>query len=131
MNAATPSRSTGQDKVRERLAEIGELEALATEGPWAVAADEPWVVGGMFAPRMAGMCIAELSDDEEGRADARFIADARSSVPVLVAALTAVLDECARTIQFCSCSASAYDGGQAAAARRIASNIAAALGVTE
>lgn len=79
-----------------RLAAISVRAEAATEGPWHDAHEEfgcvhlgdyGWVASG---PRGQG---PEYDvDSEQGKADAEFIAHARTDVPALVAALQAVLE---------------------------------------
>jgi hypothetical protein len=150
----TPSRSTGQDKVRERLAEIAASAESATEGPWDVIYDtcecggeygcehgqfayavrtpqhDAW---GIAASPESDICDPAKPDDyfhhqrsELGdfpTADVEFITDARSSVPALVAALTAVLDE----FDYYSQNGTEDEQDVIAAIRR---KLAAGLGVT-
>jgi len=86
--------------VEDRLAEIEKLANAATEGPWRVT---PWHDKGVMP---AGWADDSLPIDERGPfahiaasdlLDAAFIAAARTDVPVLSAALQAVLAKCTET----------------------------------
>jgi hypothetical protein len=78
----------------DRLKEIAQRVAAATEGPWHGPHDEygcvhigdyGWVASG--GERMP----AYDEDSDQGRADAEMIAHARTDIPAMHAALTAVL----------------------------------------
>lgn len=79
---------------REWLDAAQALSDAATEGPWAVYQTmhaEPRVVRAGRGV-MGTVAVPAHTPDDYGNADAEFIAAARTDVPVMVAALRAVLD---------------------------------------
>jgi predicted DNA-binding protein (UPF0251 family) len=77
------------DGSAERLAEIEKRCAAATEGPWSAYDEDPeygrlYYYGdfGWYVKGPAGS--PELDDNEQGQADAAFIAHAREDVPFLL-----------------------------------------------
>lgn len=83
----------------EQAAEIEALTAAATAGPWAV--DTAY---GLFVEDAGGAPIADLNwaasteaERERARADAEFIAAARTAVPALLAEMDALTAEQHRT----------------------------------
>ena len=89
----------------EWMDQAGALAEAATEGPWVSDWEtdpftyNPCVLSGVASIADAGpeQWVAECSPEHEnGRADAAFIAAARTLVPQLIAALRAVEAECAR-----------------------------------
>lgn len=83
------------DQLTAALAEIREREAKASPGPWKVSRDRgydmdgmPWSLPSVTGPD--GRDILAGYADQPG-ADLRFAADARADVPLLLAAVDAVL----------------------------------------
>ena len=81
------------------LAERRRIEQAATDGPWMSewdTSDEWWTIHGQPNPakgddRMVCPEVATLNHREDWTADAEFIADARTAMPKMRAALEAVL----------------------------------------
>lgn len=81
------------------LAERARIEQAATDGPWVrewSTPDQWWIIHGQPNPakgddRMVCPEVATLNHREDWTADAAFIADARTAMPKMRAALEAVL----------------------------------------
>lgn len=69
----------------DRLQEIKQRAMAATPGPWEVEQAEGWAVVTSDTRDIAGLT------GKAPRSDAQFIATARTDVPILVAAIEAVL----------------------------------------
>lgn len=88
--------------VTEYLAEQKRLAKAASEGPWGSgiarfgydAKETPYV-----APEVGSNVVAQCYATPSAKADAEFIAAARESVPRMIAALEAVLDECQSAVR--------------------------------
>ena len=81
------------------IAERHRIEQAATDGPWVrewSTPDQWWIIHGQPNPakgddRMVCPEVATLNHREDWTADAEFIADARTAMPKMRAALEAVL----------------------------------------
>lgn len=85
---------------RDWIATRREIEQSATDGPWMSewdTSDEWWTIHGQPNPtkgddRMVCPEVATLQHSEDWTADVNFITDTRTSLPLALDALDAVLD---------------------------------------
>lgn len=112
------------------------LVDAATDGPWSAnldAADLPWVM----SPHFEDIDDVVVVADSTSTPDARFIADARTTEPALIAALRLVQDIAAKDIArqpddwADDIALTVTLDARAAAARDYLAAIATALGVSE
>jgi hypothetical protein len=90
-----PAGSVPQPLSAERLAEIEARANAATDGPWCT---DSWEIyqGSEYEPGLSfwiGETCRGTADLEQDRADAAFVAAARSDVPALVAEIRRLWDE--------------------------------------
>jgi hypothetical protein len=90
-----PAGSVPQPLSAERLAEIEARADAATDGPWCT---DSWEIyqGSEYEPGLSfwiGETCRGTADLEQDRADAAFVAAARSDVPALVAEIRRLWDE--------------------------------------
>lgn len=86
--------------ISDRLEQIAARAEAATEGPWEARILSPYKGGTVYEPSgypLPGCFNCGENEATYEEADAEFIAASRTDVVDLVAALRAVLDECAKT----------------------------------
>ena len=114
--------------ISDRLDQLEQRAEAATEGPWEKRTVRGWEMVVSYSTDAMIQLVAEFRHEERDLADAEFIADARTTVPALVAALRAVLDVCEGLEEAHRANPEqAYEYGLEEAAHQVRNTIAAAL----